>query len=141
MILGIGITTPIALYVRFVGNPGLLAMALACLGAAVIVLALCGWRRNPGYAIELTGLTLNAIVILANGGRMPVVSYNRDDYGALWQPATADTRYVFLADQPFLSYASWGDVLIGLGLLVVVAYALAGRFRSRLPSSQPRLHA
>ena len=137
MLLGIFMAAPIALYVRIVGNPGLFAMALACLGAAIIVFALLGWRRNPGFGVVLTGITLNVIAVLSNGGRMPVVNYNGENYGTLWQPATEDTRFVFLVDQDYLGYASWGDVLIGLGLAAVVLVALSQRLRIGLRSAQP----
>jgi hypothetical protein len=140
LVASIAMTAPIALYARLVGNPGLPAMALACLGTGVIVLALFCWRRNPGYGIVLTGITLNATVILANGGRMPVVDFHSDNYGTLWQEATADTRFVFLADQPFLGYGSVGDITIGLGLAVVVLAALFRRYRSSrssLPANLP----
>ena len=141
MLAGIAIAAPVGLYVRFVDNPGVVAMALACFGAALILLALFGWRRNPGYGVILTGLTLNAIVILANGGRMPVVDFDSDNYGSLWQPATVETRYVFLADQQFLGYASVGDIAIGAGLAVVLLSALHRRLHGARPAAEPVLQA
>jgi len=139
MLAGIALATPIALYVRFVDNPGLGVMALACLGATLIFFALYAWRRNTGYGISLAGVVLNGLVILANGGRMPVVSYHSDYYGTLWQPATSQTHYVFLADQPFFGYASFGDIVIVVGVVVVVASALYGRLRGERPLVRPLL--
>ena len=129
---------PVALYVRFVENPGLPVMAFLHVAAFAIILAALIWRRNPGFGLVLVGMGLNMLVILSNGGRMPVVAYD-GQLGTLWQTATNDTHLAFLADQPYLGYASLGDVLFAIGIVTAVMFAVRGRIGNRRTPSGPTL--
>jgi len=132
------IAGPTALYVRFVENPGLSVIALLYVAAFAIILAILVWQRNPGFVLVLVGMGLNMLVILSNGGRMPVVAYS-GEVGNLWQPATEDTHLTFLADQPYLGYSSPGDVLFAIGIVAVVVFATRGWVRYRSNRSGPAL--
>jgi len=114
---------------------GVYLLALVCLAVGIAVN-----RRIVGIELVLLGLLLNAIVILANGGAMPVSAdalrlVGRYDYalqlrdeGPLGhvQLATADTVLRPLADiiplSPvplFQTVASVGDLLIAAGMLII----------------------
>ena len=67
-----------------------------------------GWQRSP-WAVALLGATLNLIVIVANGGYMPVETQAFESTGAASEvadrpryrrdvPVTAETRLPFLSD-------------------------------------------
>lgn len=110
-------------------------LAFACLAAGI-----AANRRIVGIELVLLGLLLNAVVILANGGAMPVSAdalrlVGRYDYalqlleeGPLGhvEIATADTVLRPLADiiplspVPFFqTVASVGDLLIAAGMLII----------------------
>ncbi len=114
---------------------GLYIAALVCLTGGMILN-----RRIVGIELVLLGLILNAAVILANGGAMPVSSdalrlVGHYDYalqlaaeGPLGHAAlaTPDTKLRLLADiiplsplPPFQTVASVGDLFIAVGVLVI----------------------
>ncbi|PZN12566.1 MAG: hypothetical protein DIU69_03135 [Bacillota bacterium] len=97
----------------------------------------------PGSSFLLAGTLANAVVILANGGRMPVseaavriaaggervtaLAVLHGERSLTHQLLTPDTRLPWLADIlplprpfPFPSVASLGDVLIAVGLFWLV---------------------
>jgi hypothetical protein len=127
---------------------GLYLAALACL-----VGGMAANRRIVGMELVLAGLVLNALVILANGGAMPVSAdalrlVGRYDFalqlGAVGpighaQLATPDTRLRFLADiiplspVPFFqTVASVGDLLIAAGVLVIFYFGTLRPLPARL---------
>ena len=105
--------------------------------------------RLPGVTLLLVGLTLNAAVIIANGG-MPVsvqalVDSGQDDVLADLQEAGADKHHLETTDDvlkplgdvigvpaPVGQAISIGDVLVYVGLIWFVASAMRGRIQ---PSS------
>ena len=72
--------------------------------------------RLPWVLIGLGGLS-NAIVVLANGGAMPVLGMIFVNPG-LAVDASPGHRLLWLADQSVLFGASVGDTIIGTGLLI-----------------------
>jgi len=90
----------------------------------------------------LFGMVCNAIVIVANGGFMPVNGIPAGYRPLLptWVPARSANCLVFLADQHFLFYFSIGDVLIisGTVLWCVGPWLLCLLTRLRALSSEPR---
>ena len=114
---------------------GVYVLALSCLAVGI-----AANRRIVGIELVLLGLLLNAIVILANGGAMPVSAdalrlVGRYDYALQLRDegpighvalATADTVLRPLADiiplSPlplFQTVASVGDLLIAAGMLLI----------------------
>ncbi|HEY8601144.1 MAG TPA: DUF5317 domain-containing protein [Thermomicrobiales bacterium] len=114
---------------------GVYVLAIACLAAGI-----AANRRIVGIELVLLGLVLNAIVILANGGAMPVSAdalrlVGRYDYALQLRDegplghvelATAETVLRPLADiiplSPvplFQTVASVGDLLIAAGMLII----------------------
>src|SRR5690554_4806078 len=98
-------------------------------------------RKLPGMIIAWVGMTLNAVVSLANGGRMPVDMRILEKHGMYSEleavlsgfdirhvPIDDDTRLVFLSDwiRPpgFLfilnRIVSVGDVIISIGLFALI---------------------
>lgn len=81
------------------------------------------WVR-AGVLLMLGGLMLNALVIEANAGTMPVVGMPSTLHPAspLWRAATSETRLPLLADQARLGLFSIGDLvlLFGGGLIVAI---------------------
>lgn len=108
----------------------------------IYVLALVGiivwtiWQRNRLMGIWLVGVgtTLNLIVILANGARMPVApefAGSLVKQGSIGQYTLmgGGTRLNLLGDwiqlYPFPEVYSPGDVLVALGLAIAVFIAVA----------------
>lgn len=117
-----------------------------------VMLGLGFWfnRHYLGMCIMGIGMMLNAIVILSNGGKMPVDAYLLEGHvpGEIMEvlasgmdPAhsliTDTTNIAFLADiikpPPVLRYlnlvVSIGDLFIALGILVLIVELLRGRFK------------
>lgn len=130
--------------------------ALTCLSVGIALN-----RRIAGIELVLLGLILNAAVILANGGAMPVSSdalrlVGRYDYalelraeGPLGHSelATPDTVLRPLADiiplsplPPFQTVASVGDLFIATGVLVIFYIGTLRPFPRPVapPSGTPR---
>ena len=95
---------------------------------AMWVLAFLYMRRLPprlkglpvAWLAVLLGMVCNAIVIVANGGFMPVngIPSGYEPLLPTWVPARSANYFVFLADQYSLFYFSIGDVLIISGALL-----------------------
>jgi len=76
----------------------------------------CPQTQRYGVILLLMGILFNKIVVLANGGFMPVVGGTNH---GVWVELTDTSRLVFLADiLPFK--ASYGDCLMGVGLVVLL---------------------
>jgi hypothetical protein len=106
-------------------------------------------RRQPGFWMLGLGLALNFIVIVSNGGLMPISSetatqITQDNLAARWEVGQrfgsskdivlneADIRLGFLSDRfvlpdwvPYRVAFSMGDMLIGLGAFWMM-WSLAG---------------
>ena len=114
------------------------------------VAAWCIWNldRVRGLWIAGLGVLLNLIVIVANGGRMPVspavatVRAHLVEYIAM----TPDTRLNWLGDwiglpgtagSPLWGAYSPGDLVVSVGIVILVALAL--RSKTRLGETGPRI--
>ena len=75
-----------------------------------------------GVTLMFCGLMLNALVIDANAGHMPVVGMPSTVHPAnsTWQAATPNTQLVFLADQAQLGLFSLGDLVLLLGGILIL---------------------
>jgi hypothetical protein len=140
--LGVSAFVPQLIIAYLPATRGLLPDRIAAisLSASLIIFAIFAWlnRRLPGMPILLAGLVLNLIVMLANGGWMPIsprtasTLINADVLGFLSLGsrfgekdillAPWDTKLEFLADRfllpawfPYRVAFSLGDVLIGIG--------------------------
>lgn len=97
---------------------------------AMWVLAFIYMRRLPprlkglpvAWLAVLCGMFCNAIVIVANGGFMPVngIPSGYKPLFPTWVPANSANYLLFLADQHILFYFSIGDILIMSGALLWV---------------------
>jgi len=129
-----------------------------------LLLILGGLIRNLGrlrwpLVVLIAGASLNAVVIFANGGAMPVVpNLLAQTHGRhmVWQiahqalasnvtPMTAITRLGPLGDRIEIlnSVYSIGDVLIGLGGFLLVAlemHRVGAAMKGRVPRLQPAGH-
>ncbi|WP_460040567.1 DUF5317 domain-containing protein [Thermaerobacter litoralis] len=116
----------------------------------LVVLAVAN-RHLPGSPLLIGGTLANALVIVANGGRMPVsewairiaaggadrirtLDYLRSGVSLTHEILVPGTRFPWLADIipvprpfPFPSVASLGDVALAIGLAWLVYSAMVGR--------------
>lgn len=91
-------------------------------------------RKNKWILLMGAGVALNAIVIFANGGVMPVSESAVRAFGitggvaarGLYELADSNTKFVFLADiislgTPRLGIASIGDIIecVGLAMFII----------------------
>jgi hypothetical protein len=81
--------------------------------------------RVHGIILMATGATLNGVVMIANGGFMPVVGKPDGFEYAIWTSAESRDNLLFLADRMALGGASPGDFLIALGVFANLLAAVA----------------
>jgi hypothetical protein len=113
-----------------------LAMSVAFWGGLLLVIA-C-WsaflrkRAIPRHcvAIAAIGASLNAIVIMFNGGYMPVHGKPAEFQEGVWRSAEQGGHFLFLADRMSLGGASPGDFFLLAGVMVGVSMALIRSARS-----------
>lgn len=127
LLLQLLIFTPLASYL-----PGGITLGTVIYLSSMMIGAVVVWqnRRLPGFPLLLAGLLANTLVIVANGGHMPVLAAAREIAGMppLSGPdnnvtSLSDTSlFWFLADIlpmpklfPMANVYSVGDVLIGIG--------------------------
>jgi len=111
------------------GFPTLLMAAVVCLSAAALVFVWARLLRQtaiPVYGAFLVGVGAlsNGLVILVNGGVMPVIGLPAGSAGGFWRSAEHGGHLLFLADRMALAGASPGDLLILAGLLFTLAVPL-----------------
>lgn len=133
---------------------------------AVVFAAVLANRAIAGMKIVAIGSLSNLVAILANGGYMPASPTAVASLG--WHPATAYSNSAYVADPalapltdifalpswiPWANVFSVGDVLIGLGVVVVIVVAMrrgpaaeaaGGRLDGKLagaPRNLPRIAA
>ncbi|MDW7659406.1 MAG: DUF5317 family protein [Bacillota bacterium] len=103
------------------------------------------WRK-PGLLAVLAGSTMNGLVIIANGGKMPIVEtiyhFSEDAVAKISQAphyflAVGSEPLLFLADRiPLWIYMiSVGDLFIGVGMFFLGAYLPRRILRPR-PSAE-----
>lgn len=120
-------------------------------------------RHLPGSSFLIAGTLANAVVIMANGGRMPVseraihvaahaaekvtaLSVLRTENSLTHQLLGPETRFPWLADIiplprpfPFPSVASVGDFVLAFGLMWLVLAAMGSRASVESRSSAEQL--
>jgi hypothetical protein len=118
--LGIGLLiVALAIYLPFINSGGAVAVAFWSL---VICGNLCfiRWGRfRTSTLFSLTGAAMNAVVIIANGGYMPVVGL--DEPTGIWRPADSGSHLLLIADRMAFGGFSPGDFLLMAALLVMAA--------------------
>jgi hypothetical protein len=118
---------------------------------ALVIAAVLANRAVPGMPILALGAANNLAAIVANGGYMPAdpaalsalgaadpTAYSNSTVSA--DPALAPLTDIFVLPTwvPFANVFSVGDVLIGLGVIVVIVAAMrAGRRPSASVSAPP----
>jgi len=119
--------------VDWIGDLGVTGPIVYVGSTALVLAALLRNLRQPGLALLALGAALNAVVILANGGYMPVspdalAAIGRLEPGGAYGNtvlATLGTLLPWLGDiiplplpVPFRTVVSIGDLLIGAGAAV-----------------------
>ncbi len=118
---------------------------------ALVIAAVLANRAVPGMLIVAAGAVSNLAAIVANGGYMPAdpaalsalggadpTAYSNSTVSA--DPALAPLTDIFVLPTwvPFANVFSVGDVLIGLGVIVVIVAAMrAGRPPAGSVSASP----
>ena len=116
-----------------------MAMSIAFWGALFLVIA--GWssflrkRAIPRHCIAIAaiGAGLNALVVLINGGYMPVHGKPGEFQEGIWRSAEQGGHLLFLGDRMSWGGASPGDFFLVAGILVglTIAVTRAGRALSQ----------
>jgi hypothetical protein len=116
------------------------AIYVASTGAVLVAV----WRNLgvPGLPLVALGAISNLVAIVANGGIMPTTHAALADAGlsaeegfsnsaVVADPAVAPLTDIFAMPPwlPFANVFSVGDVLIGLGIVLVIAFGMRGRTR------------
>jgi len=123
--------------------PSLLAQAVILSYGILIIFCLVN-RRQAGFYLMVAGMLLNIIVMLANGGRMPVemtaaAHLSPQDVPAL--EAGTYGKHIAMSDQTHLNFLgdfiylrspyphhtiiSIGDILLSLGVILYLQKAMA----------------
>jgi hypothetical protein len=137
----VGTLVQVLLFSTTVGDAlGAAAPAVYVASNVAVLIAVWKNRAIPGLLVVLVGGAANLLVIVANGGYMPV-SHDalvaigraaRDGYvnarsvdGAVLGPLT--DQFAMPAWLPMANIFSVGDVLIGVGAAIVIVAAMHGR--------------
>ncbi len=126
LLLALSVAFWITVYkTKFSDTPWTSPYALpACFLIAVATIPCLFTARR--YWPVLIGAALNFIVIVANGGYMPVVRLEQGPIQTPWVLAQPTHVFLWLADRPELGYASVGDLVILAGLFGVLVRWLNG---------------
>lgn len=131
----------ILIRIAFMAFPSLWLAGALWLASGVKVF---GWtsvlrrRSVPLHGAFLVGVgaSANALVMLANGGAMPVFGMSTELNGGGWKHAEGGGHLLFLADRMSLAGFSPGDAMIGIGILFTLSFvafrgvrALSARLR------------
>jgi hypothetical protein len=131
---------------RLVGSLG---PAIYVVSTAAVFVAVLRNIRVAGMAIAAAGAACNLVAIATNGGRMPadpaalaLAGLPVEDHlnsVVVANPAFRELTdiYAISAGLPFANVFSVGDVLLGLGIVVVIALAMRRRVPTTLPEAHP----
>lgn len=120
--------------------------------ALIVLWTVWHFQRVPGMVVVSIGSLLNLVVVLANGGHMPVaVDFARSQlHGILLARGTIgqytvmgpNTRLNQLGDwislAPLPSGYSPGDILVAVGVALVVVLGLHRRPESKIGAAKPQ---
>jgi hypothetical protein len=147
VILG-GLLVQVVLFSEPVSSQvGALGPPIYVASTAIVIVAILANRAIPGMLIVALGAASNLTAIVANGGYMPADPQATAALGAAHSttysnsaivpdPVLAPLTDIFVlpAWVPFANVFSIGDVIIGVGVVVVIATAMrAGAGRPRVP--------
>lgn len=107
-----------------------LVMSVAFWGALFLVIA--AWsnflrkRAIPRHCIAIAtiGASLNALVVLINGGYMPVHGKPAEFQEGIWRSAEQGGHLLFLGDRMSWAGASPGDFFLAAGIMVGLTIAI-----------------
>ena len=108
--------------VAHMSSPSLwMATALWLAAGAAVLVWIHFLRRTAipihGAVLVATGALANGVVLLLNGGIMPVHGMSPELDNGAWRSADHGGSLLFLADRMALGGASPGDMLVAAGLL------------------------
>jgi hypothetical protein len=138
-LIALGAIPLIGIRITYMVSPTLWLAAALWIVAGLMVI---GWayllrkRSIPihGAVVVALGAFSNALVMVANGGVMPVIGMSPEMDGGGWRSAEHGGHLLFLADRMALGGASPGDLLIISGILFTLAIPTV-RLASRLRPS------
>jgi hypothetical protein len=128
---------------------GSLGPGIYVASTAAVFVAVLRNIRVAGMAIAAAGAACNLVAIATNGGRMPadpaalaLAGLPVEDHlnsVVVANPAFPELTdiYAIPAGLPFANVLSVGDVLLGLGIVVVIALAMRRRVPTALPEAHP----
>ncbi len=115
-------------------------------------------RKNPGFILIFIGVFLNFLVMMVNGGRMPVsidaasvlepgyVDALKQSLYAKHQMLTSSTNLGFLGDiiplsdpYPRTQIISIGDIMMNIGIFLFIQYLMVHHPMAKKTDSAPRL--
>jgi hypothetical protein len=127
------------------------SLALGAIFWGAVLFVIVGWskflhkRAIPRHCIGIAGIgaVLNAVVVLANGGYMPVHGMSTDVEGGIWRSTEHGGNLLFLADRMSWGGASPGDFFLAVGIIVGLSLAIfkAVRATSRRLRPAAGLHS
>ena len=78
-----------------------------------------------GMILVGVGAALNGVVMLVNGGFMPVVGKPAGFQYGIWASAEDHNRMLYLADRMAMAGGSPGDILIAIGVVISLILGIA----------------
>jgi hypothetical protein len=144
----VGLAIQLALFSDYVsGWIGPVGMPIYVLSTLAVAAAIAANFRIRGMPIVLAGAVSNLAAIVANGGYMPSSPAALEAIGHVYRPGYSNSSIVAEPALPWLTdifaMPSWlpaanvfsvGDILIGFGVIVVIASAM------RAPAPAPTLN-
>lgn len=136
---------------KFLGQiSGYIYMVIYIFGLLFLLLN----RKNPGFLLILIGVFLNFLVMVINGGRMPVsveaasvldpgyIEALKESLYAKHQALTSSTHLGFLGDiiplskpYPHTQIISIGDIIMNIGIFIFIQYLMVRRSKENNPSA------
>ena len=147
-VIVLGLAIQLVLFSDFVtGWIGEAGMPIYVVSTVAVAIAVAVNSRIRGIPIVFAGAACNLAAIIANGGYMPASASALASLGYVVEGEYSNSSFVENPALPWLTdifaMPAWlpasnvfsiGDVLIGLGVVVVIASAM----RTPLPAGQPR---
>ena len=92
-----------------------------------------------GGVLVAVGSLCNGLVLLTNGGMMPVHGMSPAQDSGVWRSAEHGGNLLFLADRMSLAGCSPGDVLVAAGVLVTFGTMIVRGVRAKRARMAPSL--